>query len=280
MSRTGGRSQFYEHQPITPTIGASVDGVDLAANPERTVVDKLKNAIREHLLLVFRDQKMTVESLDALGRRFGPAHVHPSDPGVDGYPGILTVHTDASSKTYAGSKWHSDVSCDEEPPSYSILHLHEVPGTGGDTLFASMYAAYDALSDAMKGCLEGLSATNGPRHHFRDYFGYEGHDLREEAYPEATHPVVRTHPETGRKALYVNETFTTHIVEMTPAESKAMLGFLYRHVAEPRFQCRIQWQPHTLVIWDNRCTQHHAMWDYYPHTRSGHRYTVKGERPV
>ena len=267
-------------QPITPTIGAEIQGLDLASDLDAANVAELRSAIGEHLLLVFRGQPMTVGTLDALGQRFGPPHIHPSDPGVDGYPSILMVHTDADSKTYAGSKWHSDVSCDEEPPSYSLLHLHQIPPSGGDTLFANMYSAYDALSDTMKGCLADLRAVNGSRHHFRDYFGYEGHDLREEAYPEATHPVVRTHPETGRKALYVNETFTTHIDGMEPAESAAMLGFLYQHVQAARFQCRIQWTPDTLVIWDNRCTQHHAMWDYYPNTRSGHRYTVLGDRPV
>ena len=264
---------------LTPRIGAEVRGLRLRTEPDAATIDALKAAMREHLVLLFRDQPMTLASLDAFGRRFGPPHVHPATPGVDGFPGIIPVHTDADSKTYAGSMWHSDVSCDEKPPLGSILHLHEVPESGGDTLFANMYAAYDALSDAMKNLLGRLSAVNGSAHHFRDYFGYRGHALRDDPYPEAVHPVVRTHPETHAKALYVNETFTTRIVELHPAESKALLAFLYAHLASPRFQCRLHWEPDTLVMWDNRCTQHLAMWDYYPHTRSGHRYTIAGDRP-
>ena len=265
--------------PLTPGIGAEVQGVGLGAELDKPDVEAIKEALREHLVLVFRDQPLTLEALDAFGRRFGPPHIHPATPGAAGYPGILPVHTDADSKTYAGSMWHSDVSCDAEPPMGSILHLHEVPETGGDTLFANMYAAYDALSDPMKQLLEGLSAVNGSAHHFGGYFGYQGHELSGNPFPEAAHPVVRTHPETGRKALYVNETFTTRIVELQPEESKAVLALLYRHLAAPRFQCRVRWTPGTTVMWDNRCTQHHAMWDYYPQTRSGHRYTIAGDRP-
>ena len=265
--------------PLTPGIGAEVQGIGLGAELDEPEVESIKKGLREHLVLVFRDQSLTLQALDAFGRRFGPPHIHPATPGVEGYPSLLPIHTDAESKTYAGSMWHSDVSCDAEPPLGSILHLHEVPETGGDTLFANMYAAYDALSDPMKRLLEGLNAVNGSAHHFGGYFGYRGHEMGGDPFPESVHPVVRTHPETGRKALYVNETFTTRIVELHPEESKALLAFLYRHLAAPRFQCRVRWAPGTTVMWDNRCTQHHAMWDYYPQTRSGHRYTIAGDRP-
>ena len=199
-------------------------------------------------MLVFRDQPLSLEALDAFGRRFGAPHIHPATPGAEGFPALLPVHTDADSKTYAGSMWHSDVSCDPEPPMGSILHLHEVPDTGGDTLFANMYAAWDALSDPMKRLLEGLSAVNASAHHFGGYFGYKGHEASGNPFPESVHPVVRTHPETGRKALYVNETFTTRIVELQPDESKAVLALLYRHLAAPRFQCRVRWRPGTTVM--------------------------------
>ena len=266
--------------PLTPLIGAEIHAIDLTAELSDATINSIRRALSDHLIVVFRDQPMSVESLEAFGRRFGPPHIHPSDPGIAGNPSILPVHTDASSKTYAGSMWHSDVSCDEEPPMGSILHLHEVPEIGGDTLFASMYGAYDALSDTMKGCLQGLKAINASEHHFKGYFGaYDKHPLRNDPYPEALHPVVRTHPDTGKKALFVNPTFTTHIAGMQPDESQAILSFLYQHLAQPRFQCRIKWQRNTIAMWDNRCTQHHAMWDYYPHTRSGHRYTIEGDRP-
>ena len=265
--------------PLTPDIGAEVQGIGLGANLDDPEVEAIREAMHRHLVLVFRGPPLTLEALDAFGRRFGPPHVHPATPGVEGYPGILAVHTDSESKTYAGSMWHSDVSCDAEPPMGSILHLQVVPETGGDTLFANMYAAYDALSDPMKAFLEGLSAVNGSAQHFGGYFGYKGHESSGNPFPESVHPVVRTHPETGRKALYVNETFTTRIVELHPEESKSVLALLYRHLAAPRFQCRIRWAPGTTVMWDNRCTQHHAMWDYYPQTRSGHRYTITGDRP-
>ena len=265
--------------PLTPGIGAEVHGVRLDTGPGDAALEEIRAALREHLVLVFRDQPMTLASLDAFGRRFGPPHLHPAERGPEGYPGLLSVHTDARSKTYAGSKWHSDVSCDEEPPMGSILHLHEVPESGGDTLFANMYAAFEALSEAMQRFLGELHAVNGSAHHFRDYFGYRGHALREDPYPEAVHPVVRTHPETGRRALFVNETFTTRIVELHAAESEALLALLCRHVASPRFQCRLRWRPDTVAMWDNRCTQHLAMWDYHPHTRSGHRYAIAGDRP-
>lgn len=266
--------------PLTPQIGAEVQDVVLTCPLQQSEFEAIKQALTEHLILVFREQSMSIASLDAFGRRFGPPHIHPSDPGVDGYPSVLAVHTDADSTTYAGSKWHSDVSCDPTPPMASILHLHEVPENGGDTLFANMFAAYDALSDTMKGCLEGLRAINASEHHFKGYFGtLDKHSLRDDLYPESVHPVVRTHPETGKKALFVNPTFTTHIADMHPEESQAILGFLYHHLAEPRFQCRIKWRRNTLAMWDNRCTQHLAMWDYYPNTRSGHRYTIEGDQP-
>jgi len=266
--------------PLTPQIGAEVEDIVLTKPLAPHDIEVIKQALTDHLVLVFRDQPMTVKSLDAFGRLFGPPHIHPSDPGINGYPGVLAVHTDSNSTTYAGSKWHSDVSCDPKPPMASILHLHRVPDNGGDTLFANMYAAYDALSDAMKRCLATLRAINASKHHFKGYFGtVNKHALRDDLYPESIHPVVRTHPETGKKALFVNPTFTTGITDMYPQESEAILNFLYQHLAEPRFQCRVKWRPNTMTMWDNRCTQHLAMWDYYPDTRSGHRYTVEGDQP-
>ena len=156
----------------------------------------------------------------------------------------------------------------------SILHLHEVPTQGGDTLWASMYAAYDALSETMKELLDPLTAL-----HAADYTGYYGDHTPQRESPRATHPVIRTHPTTGRKTLFVNRGFTRRIEELSRGESRALLGFLFEHVQNPAFQCRFQWEASSVALWDNRCTQHLAIWDYHPESRSGIRVTVKGDRP-
>ena len=267
-------------EPLIPVIGAEIGGVDLGQPLDDENLQLVHNAWMDHLILVFRDQALDLPRLDALGRQFGELHVHPADPGVDGYPGILKIHHDADSAFHIGRIWHSDVSSDREPPMGSILHLHQVPQSGGDTLFANMYTAFDALSESMKSWLSTLVAVHSSAKNDRDYFGVTEEDLRDGDYPEFAHPVVRTHPETGRKALFVNQIFTTHIVGLEPRESQAILDFLYGHIAEPRFQCRVRWRTNSVVFWDNRCAQHMAMWDYYPRTRSRHRVTIAGDRPV
>jgi taurine dioxygenase len=159
----------------------------------------------------------------------------------------------------------------------SILYLQEVPPVGGDTLFASMYAAYEALSEPIKRLLETLTAVHDGAHYYRDRYGDRP---REGGYPRAEHPVVCTHPVTGRRLLFVNRSFTTHVPALSPAESDAILELLYRHIETPEFQCRFSWRPGSVAFWDNRCVQHQAIWDYYPQRRHGHRVTIQGERPV
>ena len=193
----------------------------------------------EHLVLFFRDQDITHEQHVAFGRHFGELHIHPSAPCVDERPELMKVHADATSPFAEGTAWHSDVSADEEPPMASILHLSTAPSVGGDTLFASMYAAYDALSDTMKSVLDPLEALHTADVH-RNRYEQVGGGLRREKHPEAIHPVIRTHPETGRKLIYVNQPFTQSIVGMTQAESDALLEFLYAHNASPQFQCRFR----------------------------------------
>ncbi len=263
--------------PLTPTIGAEVRGLDLARPLSESELDALQRAWSENLVLFFRDQRLSVERLQALGRCFGPLHIHPQGD-VPGYPGIIEVHTDAGSETYAGHCWHSDASCELEPPVASILYLHDVPETGGDTLFANMYAAYDALSAPIKGLLDGLKALHSGQMSYGDYFGMGPEEMRDGRYPEAVHPVVVRHPVTGRKALYVNQNFTRHIEGLAPAESRALLDFLFRHLEQARFQCRFRWRPHSVALWDNRCSQHLALWDYHPQSRSGYRATALGGR--
>ena len=233
----------------------------------------------KHSVVFFRDQALDVDQHKAFGRRFGELHIHPGSPPPPGHPEILIVHADKDSKRVAGEKWHSDVSCDAEPPMGSILHLWEVPESGGDTLFASMYAAYDALSDRMKVYLEGLTATHSGEHVYRERYADRGHDDKGRVYPQAVHPVVRTHPVTGRKGLYVNRTFTTRINELHRDESRAMLRVLWDHCEKPDFQVRFSWEANSVAFWDNRCVQHLAIWDYFPQVRSGYRVTIQGDKP-
>lgn len=268
-----------EVRPMTPRIGAEIHGVDLSERPGNQAFQEVHDALMEYQVIFFRDQRLTLEEHKAFGRMFGELHLHPGSPAPDGHPEILVIHADANSKRIAGEHWHSDVSCDQEPPMGSILHLSKVPPVGGDTLFSSMYAAYDALSDRMKSYLDGLSATHDGEHVYRGRYRDHGVDDSGKTYPSAVHPVIRTHPVTLRKGIYVNPTFTTRINEVSNEESDAILGFLYQHCAKPDFQVRFRWQPNSLAFWDNRCVQHIAMWDYYPEVRSGFRVTVKGNRP-
>lgn len=272
-------SETIRVRAMTPLIGANVDGVDLSQGLGNQAFTEIHDALMAHQVLFFRDQKITLEQQKELGRKFGELHIHPGSPGPEGHPEILVIHADENSKRVAGEKWHSDVSCDEEPPMGSILHLNTVPEAGGDTLFASSYAAYDALSAPMKEFLSGLNAIHDGEHVYRGRYAVNGVDDTGKVYPQAEHPIVRTHPVTGRKALYVNRTFTSHIPALTRAESDALLGFLYTHSEQPLFQCRFSWEKDSIAFWDNRCVQHHAMWDYYPNVRSGFRVTIKGDRP-
>ncbi len=261
---------------LTPIIGAELSGVDLAGPPGNRTMDEIHRALAENLVIFFRDQHLTEEQHLAFGRRFGELHIHPAAPHAPGHPELMVIHADRESARANGEGWHSDVSCDPEPPMGSILYLRTCPPHGGDTLFASMYAAYEALSERMKAYLDGLTAIH-------DGSGYRGLYKglpNKESYPRAEHPVVRTHPVTGKKALYVNRGFTRRILGIPPDESDAILRYLYEHMENPLFQCRFRWRENSLAFWDNRCVQHRAMWDYWPHTRSGHRVTVRGDKPV
>jgi taurine dioxygenase len=271
-----------EVAPLSPVIGAEISGVNLAEPLGNQTFAEIHDALMTHQVVFFRDQELTLDQHKAFGRLFGELHIHPAMPGPEGHPEILVIHTDENSKYAAGNGWHTDVSADEEPPMGSILHLHEVPEVGGDTMFASMYAAYDALSDTMKEFLGGLTARHESEHvHSRGYVSRKGR-LRdgENAYPAASHPIVRTHPVTGRKCIFVNSGFTTRIEGLATGESRALLDFLYEHIATPEFQCRFNWRNNSVAFWDNRCVQHRSVWDYAPRVRSGHRVTVKGDRPI
>lgn len=268
-----------EIQPVTGVIGAEIIGADLE-NLTDSQFERIEQAFTEHLVVFFRDQSPLSEGAHiAFGKRFGPLHIHPIAPGPEGHPEIMIIQADANSAYADGNNWHTDVSCDVEPPLGSCLQLRTLPPVGGDTLFANMYAAYETLSPMMQDFLADKTAMHESEHVYRGRYADRGVDDTGMVYPSAEHPVVRTHPRSGRQALYVNPSFTTKINGLTKAESRAVLQLLYAHQQRPEFQVRFRWSDNAVAFWDNRCTQHFAIWDYWPHERMGHRVTVKGERP-
>ena len=264
---------------LTPIIGAEIAGVDLSRPLGNHQMEEVHRALAENLVIFFRDQDMTPEQHLSFGRNFGELHVHPAAPHAPGHPELMVIRADKDSPRANGEGWHTDVSCDVEPPMGSILYVKTCPPKGGDTLFASMYAAYEAVSDRMKAYLDGLTAVHDGEDVYRGTYSNYGVDDKP-VYPRAEHPIVRIHPVTGKKALYVNRGFTKRIVGLPRDESGAILNYLYDLAEDPLFQCRFRWRENSVAFWDNRCVQHRAMWDYWPHTRSGFRVTVAGDRPV
>ena len=262
---------------LTPAIGAEISGVDLSRPLSNSDVDALHEALMAHQVIFFRDQHMSVEQHKAFGRLFGELVVHPAAKAeIDGHPEIRVVHADQTSKSVTGEVWHSDMSCEPEPPMGSILHMLETPDTGGDTAFANMYLAYEALSQPIKRLVGELSAFHTSAH----VYSRGAYSRADKKFPETVHPIVRTHPITGRKCLFVNRGFTTRIEGLKRHESDALLEMLLRHVETPEFQCRFQWRKHSVAFWDNRCALHRATFDYFPQVRHAHRVTIKGDRPV
>lgn len=260
--------------PMTKHIGAEVFGVDLNAPLSNHAVSELHDVLMKHQVIFFRDQHLTHEGHKRLGRYFGDLATHSGVAGLPEHPEIVAIHADEKSTFVAGENWHSDLSEHAEPPMGSILYMHTLPDAGGDTLFSSMYAAYEALSPAMKAFLDPLTAVHDSNHIYRELFP----DV-EKTYPRNIHPVVRTHPVTKRKCLFISESKTTRINELSKHESAAVLKFLTEHVKDPNFQVRFRWREHSVAFWDNRCTQHFAVWDYFPDIRSGYRVTIAGEKP-
>lgn len=269
--------QTIEVRKLTPVIGAEIGGIDLARPLGNQQFQEIHDALMAHLVIFFRDQKIGIEQHKEFGRRFGELVIHPAaGSGVPEHPEIRVVQADERSTRVNGEVWHSDLSCQAEPPMGSILYVKEAPPDGGgDTAFANMYAAYDALSERMKAHLDGLTAVHDSAHVYAD----PSYARPDKQMPRAEHPVVRTHPVTGRKALFVNRNFTTRIVGLPPDEGAAILEYLLRHIETPEFHCRFAWRADSIAFWDNRAAQHRAIWDYYPHRRYAHRVTIAGDRP-
>ena len=272
-------------RPLSGVLGAEVGGVDLSRKLDDHTVSAIRSALVTHHMLAFRDQSLTAEQQMAFGRRFGELDTHPFVDGNQDHPEVLDIITEPDDRLNFGGGWHTDVTFLQEPDLGSILYAVEVPAAGGDTLFANQHAAYDALSDTMKGMLEGLVAI----HTAGMQYGQGGLSTKsnametknvEAANTTVEHPVIRTHPESGRKGLYVNRAFTARIKGLRAAESDALLQFLFDQATREDFTCRLSWRPGTLAMWDNRSVQHYALHDYAGHRRVMRRITVKGDRPI
>ncbi|MGZ4715273.1 MAG: TauD/TfdA dioxygenase family protein [Acidimicrobiales bacterium] len=270
---------MLEVRPLSPSIGAEIRGIDLAVVPDDSTRAELDKAFIDHKVLFFRDQPITTEQHVEFCRGFGELEVHPFVPCKPGYPEVMAITHDESRRGHENS-WHSDVTWRQEPSLGSMLRAVEVPDVGGDTLFADMEAAYEGLGPAMQELLLSLTAV----HDFTRVFGRHQTAGEQAAardrFPPAEHPVIRTHPVTGRRSIYVNAAFTSHIVGMRPDESHQLLQHLYRQAAIPEHQCRFRWEPDSLALWDNRCVQHYAVSDYWPARRVMERVTIVGDRPV
>lgn len=282
----------YQHiivSPIAGSLGAEIGNVDLSAENPEGVYSEIHRALLENLVIFFRGQDITPDRQLAFARRWGDLHQHPFMKGMDDYPDILEIKKLPTDKRNFGGGWHSDQMFAPQPAMGTILLARETPDYGGDTLFANMYDAYDALSDGMKAMLEGVKAVSSGDNFKQDggksrkdvYGQYHTMQVRDPAPAEKTtnaHPVVRTHPETGRKALYAGGHWR-HFEGMTEAESAPLMAFLREHSTRPEFTCRFRWQPGSIAFWDNRCTQHFAIDDYPGKTRVMHRITVCGDEP-
>ena len=273
--------------PISGALGAEIRGVSLADPLSDECVAEIRQAFLEHLVIFFRDQSLTPKQHLAFARRMGPLEEHDFVKGLPDYPEIIRVVREADETTMNfGGTWHSDVTHQERPALGSVLYALDTPPYGGDTLFANQYLAYETLSPGMRRMLEGLTGIHtargpfGPRGRSKSNWKNMQVEVSDKALEEMEHPVVRTHPETGRKALFVNRTFTVRFQEMTEQESAPLLEYLFKHASQERFTCRFHWTPGAVAFWDNRAVLHYALNDYQGFRREMHRVTISGDRPV
>lgn len=263
--------------PLTPAIGAEIAGVDLRDEQDDAVIAEIRAALLAHKVIFFRDQFLTPAQHIAFARRFGALEIHPATPKDQPDPEVLHIAHGPDSRGQENF-WHSDVTWRAEPSLGSILRAVEVPPVGGDTLFADMGAAFRGLSPAMQEWCRTLTAVHDIARVFARRLGKDPKELRDR-YPPQSHPVVRTHPETGEQALYVNTAFTSHIEGLSAKESAWLLQHLYAQAAVPEIQCRFRWAAGSMAFWDNRAAQHYAASDYFPAVRRMERVTIAGDRP-
>jgi len=276
--------QTLDIRPVAGALGAEISGVDLSRDLSDETVTDIRQALLNHQVIFFRDQDITPDQHLAFAKRFGETVEYPLVKGLEGYPEIMTVVKLENEKLNFGGLWHSDMSYVEEPPMGSILVARELPPYGGDTIFANMYLAYEMLSDGMKKLLEplkGVSVSNLPKVVATRKERFKaGAKVESETVLTATHPVIRTHPETGRKLLYVNGAHTIRFEGMSDEECAPLLEYLFEHQTRPEFTCRFVWEPGSIVFWDNRSTQHNPVNDYHGYKRVMHRITLAGDRPA
>lgn len=280
-SATGRTYRHIEVQPVAGSLGAEIRGVNVATAPGDEVISEIRQAFLDHLVIFFRDQRLTPHEQLAFARRFGEPMEYPQLKGLPECPLITPVLKLEHERVNFGGVWHSDTTYLTRPPMASMLYALEIPPYGGDTLFANQYQAYETLSDGLRNVLDGLTGVNSSTK-------ADASKTREERLKDAgvemkvlvgEHPVVRTHPETGRRALYVNIGHTTHFKGWTEEESRPLLEYLWHHQVRPEFTCRFRWQPGSIAFWDNRCVQHNAVNDYQGFRRVMHRVTLAGDTP-
>jgi taurine dioxygenase len=280
-----------EIRPVAGALGAEVGGIDLSRPLDAAAAAAVHAAFRDRLVLFFRGQALTPEQQIAFTRLFGPLAKTPFVKPMDGYPYVVRVLKEAEERGIStfGNAWHSDFTSEPAPPLGSVLYALEVPEHGGDTMFANMYLAYEALSPGMKRMLDGVKAIHvgkpygtkyGPPKSMKTSTSIEIERNRPEANREVAHPVARTHPITGRKALFVNPIYTLRFADMTEEESRPLLEYLYEHAVRPEFTCRLRWTKGALALWDNRCTLHYAVNDYDGSRRLMHRTMIAGDVPA
>lgn len=273
----GGTYSLFQVKPLGSIIGAEVEGIDLRNPISKEQKEELNRALLEWKVLFFRDQDITSEQHVAFAKQWGELESHPFIPKgsadeIDRFakdvkmPGMENI-------------WHTDVTWRLNPAKAAVLRLVEVPPAGGDTIWADMAAAYDNLPENVKEKIEGLTAIHDFIHAFGQYLPPEILKVKQVEFPPAEHPIVRTHPETGRKTLFVNAAFTTHIIGVDKEEGEKLLQFLFQQAAVPEYQVRFQWKPNSIAIWDNRATQHYAVNDYFPHRRVAERVSIIGDKP-
>jgi len=271
--------QTISVDPLSPTVGAEVSGFRMDGNCSPSCIAEIRQALLDWKVIFFRDQDVSREDHIAFGRSFGELEIHPFATNHPDHPEIVVIHHDERSKSGQNS-WHSDVTWREEPSLGSILRGRVIPDVGGDTLFADMQAGYEGLSADIREQIDGMTAVHSYTRVFGQNLSPDEQVRMREKYPDVRHPVVRTHPETGARSLYVNFSFVSHIEGLEEVASHRLLRKLYRQATIPEYQCRFRWKQDSVAFWDNRAVQHYAAFDYRPATRRVERVTVVGDRPV